>query len=91
MPLDRRGHVSLSAAFEWLGQHGIASVLVEGGAEVARAVIEDKLADKLFFIFTPHVSADYKTPCVITPHLARQLLTAGWESVSSDLWVKLVK
>ncbi len=47
------GVLSFSEVFRALGLMGIASVLVEGGAEVFRKVLEEKLADELAVFISP--------------------------------------
>ncbi len=50
---DDKGRVALPELLEDLAAQGISSVLVEGGAELARCLIEQDLADRLA-LFTSH-------------------------------------
>jgi len=87
VPRDATGHVSLSAALEWLENQGIASVMVEGGAKTALSFIAQNLADKVIFIFTPHISASLSCPRMLDPALAMNFIKqAVWRQVDADLW-----
>ncbi|MCK9362199.1 MAG: bifunctional diaminohydroxyphosphoribosylaminopyrimidine deaminase/5-amino-6-(5-phosphoribosylamino)uracil reductase RibD [Syntrophales bacterium] len=52
---DSRGHVSLSKLLENLGKRGISSVLVEGGAGVATAFLQEDLVDQLLVVVAPKI------------------------------------
>jgi diaminohydroxyphosphoribosylaminopyrimidine deaminase/5-amino-6-(5-phosphoribosylamino)uracil reductase len=41
------GHIALPELMEDLGAIGMASILVEGGAEIARAFLDDGLVDRI--------------------------------------------
>ena len=55
IPEDERGAVDLQQLFPMLGQRGISSVLVEGGAGVATSLLRLGLADRLVIIIAPRI------------------------------------
>ena len=50
---DERGEVDLSHLLKMLGQRGISSVLVEGGAETITSLLRLNLVDRLTVIVAP--------------------------------------
>ena len=52
---DSKGRVSLAELLQKLGRRGISSVLVEGGAGVATAFLEENLVDRLLVIVAPKI------------------------------------
>jgi diaminohydroxyphosphoribosylaminopyrimidine deaminase/5-amino-6-(5-phosphoribosylamino)uracil reductase len=52
---DAQGKVDLVHMLELLGQRGIASLLVEGGAGLITALLQQKLADRLVVFVTPRI------------------------------------
>ncbi|MFC2001167.1 bifunctional diaminohydroxyphosphoribosylaminopyrimidine deaminase/5-amino-6-(5-phosphoribosylamino)uracil reductase RibD [Chloroflexota bacterium] len=52
---DEAGEVDLRHLLKTLGQRGISSVLVEGGAEVITSLLRQNLADKLVAIVAPKI------------------------------------
>lgn len=50
---DKRGRVSLPALLEWLGESGINSMMVEGGAEVITAFLSAGLANRVALTIAP--------------------------------------
>lgn len=55
---QRGGLVDLSCLLEELGKRRITSLLVEGGARVMGAFLEDRLADDVFFFYAPKILGD---------------------------------
>jgi len=47
------GRVDLAAAFQRLGGAGMTRVLVEGGAELAGAMVDNDLVDEAYLVETP--------------------------------------
>ena len=56
------GRVSLSAALEALSREGVGSVLVEGGARVASALLEEGLVHRLHLLIAPRFLGDGGVP-----------------------------
>jgi diaminohydroxyphosphoribosylaminopyrimidine deaminase/5-amino-6-(5-phosphoribosylamino)uracil reductase len=52
---DEHGEVDLGHLLEMLGQRGISSVLVEGGAEVITSLLRLNLVDRLVVIVAPMI------------------------------------
>jgi len=52
----RRGRVDLADLLTRLGRRGVTTVLVEGGAEVARSLIEAGQADRLVLFVAPRIA-----------------------------------
>jgi len=52
---DERGEVDLGHLLEMLGQRGISSVLVEGGAETITSLLRLNLVDRLVVIVAPRI------------------------------------
>jgi diaminohydroxyphosphoribosylaminopyrimidine deaminase/5-amino-6-(5-phosphoribosylamino)uracil reductase len=50
---EKAGRLDLRSVLKRLAKEGITSVLVEGGAEVNSAFVNEKLADKMFLFFAP--------------------------------------
>jgi diaminohydroxyphosphoribosylaminopyrimidine deaminase/5-amino-6-(5-phosphoribosylamino)uracil reductase len=55
IPEDERGKVDLKHLLEILGQRGISSVLVEGGAETITSLLRLNLVDRLVVIIAPKI------------------------------------
>lgn len=56
------GKIPLRTVFSWLGQHHIASVLVEGGGRIHTSLLEAKLADKVLVTISPKLIGGKKAP-----------------------------
>jgi diaminohydroxyphosphoribosylaminopyrimidine deaminase/5-amino-6-(5-phosphoribosylamino)uracil reductase len=54
------GGIDLAAALAWLGKKGVASLLVEGGSRLFTAMVEEKLADRLFLTVSPKLVGGQK-------------------------------
>lgn len=52
------GHVDLNAAFKWLGEKGILTLLIEGGGKVHGSVFQADLVDKVVWYIAPVLSND---------------------------------
>lgn len=52
---DAKGYISLRAVLEKVGEMGIATVLVEGGASVFSQFIKSRMADKLHLFIAPKI------------------------------------
>lgn len=53
VPSTPDGRVSLDAVLDTLGRRGIQSVMVEGGAELNQALLEQKLVDRVMLYIAP--------------------------------------
>jgi len=53
VPEDERGFIDLPHLLEAVGQKGISSILVEGGAETITSLLRQNLADRLVVIVAP--------------------------------------
>jgi diaminohydroxyphosphoribosylaminopyrimidine deaminase/5-amino-6-(5-phosphoribosylamino)uracil reductase len=49
------GRLDLREILEALGRRQLTSVVVEGGAEVAGSIIDERLADKVTFFYAPKI------------------------------------
>ncbi|MGE3538909.1 MAG: bifunctional diaminohydroxyphosphoribosylaminopyrimidine deaminase/5-amino-6-(5-phosphoribosylamino)uracil reductase RibD [Candidatus Tectimicrobiota bacterium] len=55
LPATDKGRVELDALLRYLGERGIASVLVEGGATLSAALLKQRLVDKVLFFIAPKI------------------------------------
>ena len=55
LPACNAGRVNLDALCAVLGERGIASVLVEGGAVLTAALLRQRLIDKMVFFVAPKI------------------------------------
>ena len=53
LPAYDDGRVDLEALLRYLGERGIASVLVEGGAILSTTLLRRRLVDKVLFFVAP--------------------------------------
>ena len=53
LPADQRGRVALPALLDWLGQAGLKSLMVEGGAEIITAFLSERLANRVALTVAP--------------------------------------
>jgi len=58
----KRGAVDLQRALAWLGEKGVASLLVEGGGRLHTALIEARLPDRLFLVISPKIVGGRTAP-----------------------------
>lgn len=91
----RGGRVSLRRLLSALGDRGIASVLLEGGATLAAAALRDGLVDRVALFLSPRLIGGDGTP-LLGPLGIRRLADAprlrvlGSERVGDDLLVRAV-
>jgi diaminohydroxyphosphoribosylaminopyrimidine deaminase/5-amino-6-(5-phosphoribosylamino)uracil reductase len=52
---EKEGRVSLEALLQELGHRRVQSLLVEGGAEVLGAFLDQRLVDKFYFFYAPKI------------------------------------
>lgn len=60
----KNSQVDLSCLFDWLGENGIDSVLVEGGSQLNFSILKENLVDKVITFIAPKIigGIDSKTP-----------------------------
>ncbi|MEK7623070.1 MAG: bifunctional diaminohydroxyphosphoribosylaminopyrimidine deaminase/5-amino-6-(5-phosphoribosylamino)uracil reductase RibD [Patescibacteria group bacterium] len=78
--------VSLQYALRWLGEHGITSILIEGGAEIVQTLLREKLVDKLMLTITPHVAQDKNVPRLFENISELKFIKKTWERHGGDIW-----
>lgn len=79
------GAVNLPRTLAWLGERGIASLLVEGGSRLLTAMIEGRLADRLFLVISPKLVGGTEAPSFLEgPGIARMSEALGLGSLSSS-------
>ncbi len=58
LPADDTGRVPIAQALTNLGERGISSVLLEGGAQIVASFLQQKLIDKVVYYVAPKVLGD---------------------------------
>lgn len=74
LPADEQGRVALLALRDWLGEAEIASVMVEGGAEIITSFLSEKLADRVALTIAPRFVGGLnalRLPCDVRLHDVR--------------------
>lgn len=64
VPMLASGRLCLDTALSVLGEQGLTSVLIEGGARLAEALVENDLADLIDFYFSSHHIGSGKIPAL---------------------------
>ena len=88
---NENGQVSLPELMKKLGEHGIDSVLVEGGGTIHFSLLEENLAQKLYIYFAPKIfgGKDAKTPVggkgILEPKDAFSLKLLKNEELDGDI------
>lgn len=59
---SKQGRVDLSQLFTTLGQQGITSILVEGGASINATLLEENLVDKVQWFIAPKIIGGTEAP-----------------------------
>lgn len=60
LPRTRRGKVRLGVLMKRLGERGVLSILLEGGAELNAAAVREGLVDRFLFFFAPKIAGGAK-------------------------------
>ncbi|MCC7259569.1 MAG: bifunctional diaminohydroxyphosphoribosylaminopyrimidine deaminase/5-amino-6-(5-phosphoribosylamino)uracil reductase RibD [Alphaproteobacteria bacterium] len=68
---DTAGHVDLSTALATLAQEGITRVFIEGGAQVATAVVKERLMDRVYWFRAATMMGEDGLPAVAHMGLER--------------------
>ena len=82
LPPDPAGRVALPALLDALGARGITSLMVEGGARVITAFLEQQLADQLIVTVAPRLLGGVHA---IAAPLDLALPNARWQAMGPDL------
>lgn len=87
-PHDRYGHVSAVHVLSYLHKEGMSSVLIEGGSDVARSFLRERLVDTLILIYTPHLATHRNAPRLWPEAKLDPLVFTNthWETVGDDAW-----
>jgi len=64
VPEDATGHLCLNTALSILGEEGLTSILIEGGARLAESLVADDLADLIDFYHSTHFIGAGKIPAL---------------------------
>jgi len=83
---EKNGLVDLSNLLKQLGQMGLSSVLVEGGAKITSSFLQQNLFDKMILIISPNIISkglDFLTK----KELLKKLVTKKIEYFGKDTWV----
>jgi len=81
---DRQGRIDLAAALAALGERGITRLLVEGGAELAGALLRARLVDRLAWVHAPLLIGGDGIPALAALGLDRLTDAPGFERLSSE-------
>jgi diaminohydroxyphosphoribosylaminopyrimidine deaminase/5-amino-6-(5-phosphoribosylamino)uracil reductase len=87
------GRVDVPAALRALAAHGIVSVLVEGGAELAGSILASRLSDELHAFIAPILLGPRGRPGAVdwagpdTPTEAPRIVDPRWELCGRDAYV----
>lgn len=58
LPRAARDGLDVSAGLRWLAEHGVNTVLSEGGPSVAASLLREKLVDRIIFLVAPVAGGD---------------------------------
>jgi diaminohydroxyphosphoribosylaminopyrimidine deaminase/5-amino-6-(5-phosphoribosylamino)uracil reductase len=93
VPQSGEGRVDVRAALELLAEHGIVSMLFEGGAELAGSLLASRLADELHAFIAPILLGPRGRPGAVdwagpdTPADAPRIQEPTWEVCGRDAYV----
>jgi diaminohydroxyphosphoribosylaminopyrimidine deaminase/5-amino-6-(5-phosphoribosylamino)uracil reductase len=93
-PRTSEGRIDLPRALERIGAEGIVDLLVEGGAHLAGALVEQDLVDELIWFVAPIALGAAAAPALVgpspaSPDVARRFRIDGVERVGDDLEIVL--
>ncbi|MCX7706662.1 MAG: RibD family protein [Anaerolineae bacterium] len=96
LPLNRDGHVHLGAALAHLGELGVGTVMVEGGAQVITACLAERRAHFVVLTMAPVFVGGLRSVAGLLaddPGLLPRLHEVGSEQLGDDLilWGRLAK
>lgn len=85
----KQGRLALPPLLKQLAKTQIASVMVEGGAQVAKSFLENQLVDQLDWVLAPMLLGENGIPAVAGQDMVRQKFTpVATEKLGSDIWVR---
>jgi diaminohydroxyphosphoribosylaminopyrimidine deaminase/5-amino-6-(5-phosphoribosylamino)uracil reductase len=93
MPMSTEGRLDVVTALRMLGQRGVVTMLVEGGAELAGSFLAGRLADELHAFIAPILLGPRGRPGAVdwagpdTPQQAPRIANPSWELVGEDAYV----
>lgn len=93
VPMSAQGRVDMAAALEAIGEAGIVSVLVEGGAELVGSLVAGRHADELHAFLAPKLLGPRGRPGAVDwagpdkPGEAPHILNPRWEVCGQDAYV----
>lgn len=86
LPANLAGQVSLPALLDKLGEEGIQRLMVEGGAQVINAFLEQKLANKLIVTIAPKLLGGLRAVQKLSA--PRELQDATYRQLGNDMVVE---
>ena len=88
---EQEGKLELSAVLQTLGQAGLCSVLVEGGAHIHAAFLAQALVDEVALVFAPYFVGESGVPLVQGPSadglFGRPLVRMSVRRLGADILV----
>jgi len=94
VPRSSEGRVDMTAALQALAEQGIASLLVEGGAELVGSMLATRAADELHAFLAPLLLGPRGRPGAVdwagpdTPSDAPRIVRPRWELCGDDAYVR---
>jgi diaminohydroxyphosphoribosylaminopyrimidine deaminase/5-amino-6-(5-phosphoribosylamino)uracil reductase len=93
VPQAAEGRIDVAAALAQLGEAGLVSILMEGGAELAGSLLAARLADELHCFIAPILLGPRGRPGAVdwagpdTPSEAPRIVDPSWEVCGKDAYV----
>jgi diaminohydroxyphosphoribosylaminopyrimidine deaminase/5-amino-6-(5-phosphoribosylamino)uracil reductase len=81
---DASGHLDLAVVMRRLGERGLTRLLVEGGGELAAALLRDGLIDRAVWLHAPLLLGSDGVPAVAPLGLGALAEAPGFERLSSE-------
>jgi diaminohydroxyphosphoribosylaminopyrimidine deaminase/5-amino-6-(5-phosphoribosylamino)uracil reductase len=92
-PTTADGRIDMATALAQLAEHGIVSMLIEGGAQLAGSLLAARLADELHAFIAPLLLGPRGRPGAVdwagpeTPAEAPRIVDPSWEVCGQDAYV----
>lgn len=92
LPSDAAGRVAVTEFVQRLGEHGVCSLLVEGGGELVASFLSAGIAHRVAFFYAPKVLASASAVPALgggscLPEAPRQLRSVQWRRFGDDLFM----